>query len=118
MIASFEVEKSHNVTRTRNYSILITLILHAGTTIDMSPASAMQQEMRREISIDEILAFVGARDRIPIKDLHDFFNANYLVIEIIIRFLVRYNFAELDGQCIMLSKWCKTLFEEKTLEKG
>jgi len=71
--------------------------------------------MRREILVEEVIAILATTDKIMLKDVHRILNLNHLLVDMILEFLVRFNFAESKGQYIMLSKPCKSFFNENYL---
>jgi hypothetical protein len=68
--------------------------------------------VRREISVDDILVLIATRDKIVVQDILEIFNLDYLITQMILEFLARFDFAKSQGHYTMLSKSCRPFFDE------
>lgn len=68
--------------------------------------------MRREFSIDELLALMTVRRNITIRDIQEIFRIDLKATHKILEFLVKFDFVKIDRHYVELSTTWKPLFDE------
>jgi hypothetical protein len=66
--------------------------------------------VRRELLVDDVIGLIAMRGKIMIREIQDIFNLDLKTTRIILDFLVRYDFAKLEGQSLSLSETCAPFF--------
>jgi hypothetical protein len=80
--------------------------------MDIYSADWFQLQLRREISVDDVLALIAAKDNIVVQEISDILHLDHLVIRLIIEFLIRFDFVKAKGQRITLNDSCRPFFDE------
>jgi len=68
--------------------------------------------VRRENSVDDVLDLIRIKHKISIQDIQDILSLDIGTIKMILDFLARFDFVNLQGRSVLFSKTCKPFFEE------
>ena len=67
--------------------------------------------VRRELSIDDILALIASKHEITTQDIQDIFKLDITTTHKVLDFLTRFDFVKLERQYIVLNETMKSLFD-------
>lgn len=88
------------------------MIVGWNSTIHIYYFSGLQVQVRGELAVDDIFAFIGMRGRITTRDIQDVFRVDKRTTKEILNFLIKYDFAKLEGQSVVLSEVCAPFFRQ------
>jgi len=66
--------------------------------------------VRRELSIDDILALIASKHEITTQDIQDIFKLDITTTHKVLDFLTRFDFVKLERQYVVLNETMKSLF--------
>ena len=66
--------------------------------------------VRRELSIDDILALIASKHEITTQDIQDVFKLDITTTHRVLDFLTRFDFVKLERQYVVLNETMKSLF--------
>jgi len=66
--------------------------------------------VRRELSIEDILALIASKHEITAQDIQDIFKLDITTTHKVLDFLIRFNFVRLERQYVVLNETMKSLF--------
>jgi len=67
--------------------------------------------VRRELSIDDILALIASKHEITTQDIQDVFKLDITTTHRVLDFLTRFDFVKLERQYVVLNETMKSLFD-------
>ena len=67
--------------------------------------------VRRELSIDDILALIASKHEITTQDIQDIFKLDITTTHKVLDFLTRFDFVKLERQYVVLNETMKSLFD-------
>ncbi len=67
--------------------------------------------VRRELSIDDILALIASKHEITTQDIQDIFKLDITTTHKVLDFLTRFDFVKLERQYVVLNKTMKSIFD-------
>jgi len=67
--------------------------------------------VRRELSIDDILALIASKHEITTQDIQDIFKLDNTTTHKVLDFLARFDFVKLERQYVVLNETVKSLFD-------
>ncbi|OLC35395.1 MAG: hypothetical protein AUH84_03245 [Thaumarchaeota archaeon 13_1_40CM_4_38_7] len=67
--------------------------------------------VRRELSIDDILALIASKHEITTQDIQDIFKLDITTTHKVLDFLTRFDFVKLKRQYVVLNETMKSLFD-------
>ena len=67
--------------------------------------------VRRELSIDDILALIASKHEITTQDIQDIFKLDITTTHKVLDFLTRFDFVKLERQYVVLNETVKSLFD-------
>jgi len=66
--------------------------------------------VRRELSIEDILALIASKHEITTQDIQDIFKLDITTTHKVLDFLTRFDFVKLERQYVVLNETMKSLF--------
>ena len=67
--------------------------------------------VRRELSIDDVLALIASKHEITTQDIQDIFKLDITTTHKVLDFLTRFDFVKLERQYVVLNETVKSLFD-------
>jgi len=67
--------------------------------------------VRRELSIEDILALIASKHEITTQDIQDIFKLDITTTHKVLDFLTRFDFVKLERQYVVLNKTMKSIFD-------
>jgi len=67
--------------------------------------------VRRELSIEDILALIASKHEITAQDIQDIFKLDITTTHKVLDFLIRFNFVRLERQYVVLNETMKSIFD-------